>query len=121
MILLLTGISDVFLTNPQAKKFLSDLNPAYMTARTVLRELRQHMSRIAPTPPPSSLSRPPLNLPQKPTFGAKDREYAGHWKSYLKWEESNPLDIEDKATFNMRMQGVYQKAIAALRFHPEIW
>lgn len=92
-----------------------------MTARTALRELRQHMTRLFPPPPPSSSGRPTIVLPQKPTYSMKERELMGAWKSYLKWEESNPLDIEDKSTLNMRMQGVYQKALSSMRFHPEMW
>ncbi|KAG2111422.1 hypothetical protein BD769DRAFT_1630282 [Suillus cothurnatus] len=69
-----------------AKKFMSDLSPSYMQARTVL-----------------------------PLVGA--------WKTYLKWEESNPLEFEDKdkATLISRIQGVYRKAAIRMRFYAEIW
>ena len=43
------------------------------------------------------------------------------WKQYLKWEEGNPLEIEDKNAFIVRMQGVYRKAIVRMRFFSEIW
>ena len=62
-----------------------------------------------------------LVLPQKPTFTARERELVGHWKNYLKWEESNPLDMEDATTLRIRVQAAYAKAITALRFFPEIW
>ncbi|KAG1741373.1 hypothetical protein EDB19DRAFT_1705866, partial [Suillus lakei] len=74
-----------------AKKFMSDLSPSYMQARTVLRQLQQHC--------------------------------VGAWKTYLKWEESNPLEFEDKdkATLISRIQGVYRKAAIRMRFYAEIW
>ena len=35
----------------QAKKFLADLNPAYMTAKSSLRDLRKHVSVLFPPTP----------------------------------------------------------------------
>ena len=44
------------------------------------------------------------------------------WKAYLKWEEGNPLEIEDKdrSTLITHIQGVYRKAVIRLRYS-EIW
>ena len=107
----------------QAKKFLSDLSPSYMQARTVLRQLQRHLGPLFPPPPPSSSSRPYLYLPPKPTFNAAERALVGAWKSYLRWEESNPLEIDeqDRNTFITRVQGVYRKAVIRMRFFGEIW
>jgi cleavage stimulation factor subunit 3 len=107
----------------QAKKFLSDLSPSYMQARTVLRQLQRHLGPLFPPPPPSSPSRPYLYLPLKPTFNAAERALVGAWKSYLRWEESNPLEIDDqdRNTFVTRVQGVYRKAVIRMRFFGEIW
>lgn len=41
----------------------------------------------------------------------------------MKWEESNPLEFEDKdkTTLISRIQGVYRKAAIRMRFYAEIW
>ncbi|KAH7916661.1 hypothetical protein BJ138DRAFT_1074533 [Hygrophoropsis aurantiaca] len=106
-----------------AKKFMSDLSPSYMQARTVLRQLQRHLGPLFPPPPPSSSSRPALYLPPNPTFNAAERALVGSWKSYLKWEESNPLEFEDKdrSTLVSRIQGVYRKAVIRMRYYSEIW
>ncbi|KAH9978134.1 hypothetical protein BGW80DRAFT_1285995 [Lactifluus volemus] len=106
-----------------AKKFLSDLSPSYMQARAVLRQLQRHLGPLFPPPPPSSPSRPYLYLPPKPTFNAAERALVGAWKSYLRWEESNPLEIDeqDRNTLITRVQGVYRKAVIRMRFFGEIW
>ncbi|KAH7881852.1 hypothetical protein F5I97DRAFT_1818069 [Phlebopus sp. FC_14] len=106
-----------------AKKFMSDLSPSYMQARTVLRQLQRHLGPLFPPPPPSSTSRPPLYLPPAPTFNPAERALVGAWKTYLKWEESNPLEFEDKdkATLISRIQGVYRKAVIRMRYYSEIW
>lgn len=106
-----------------AKKFLQDLNPAYVQARTVLRKLTQHLGPLFPPPPRASSDRPAIYLPPLPTFNAAERALVGAWKNYIKWEESNPLEIEDKdkPTLVTRIQGVYRKAVIRMRFYPEIW
>ncbi|EAU82402.2 mRNA 3'-end-processing protein RNA14 [Coprinopsis cinerea okayama7 len=102
-----------------AKKFMSDLSPAHMQARTTLRQLSNHMNGLYP---PSS-SNNDLFLPSQPKFDAAERSLVGKWKAYLKWEESNPLELEDKdkQTFITRLQGVYRKAVIRMRFYAEIW
>jgi cleavage stimulation factor subunit 3 len=47
----------------------------------------------------------------------------GAWKSYLRWEENNPLEIDeqDRNTFVTRVQGVFRKAVIRMRFFGEIW
>lgn len=102
---------------------MSDLSPSYMQARTVLRQLQRHLGPLFPPPPPSTPSRPYLYLPPKPTFNAAERALVGAWKSYLRWEENNPLEIDeqDRNTFVTRVQGVYRKAVIRMRFFGEIW
>lgn len=94
-----------------------------MQARTVLNQLQEHLTVLFPPPPPSRTSRPPIWLPRQPTFSAGDKALVGRWRLYLKWEESNPLEIEekDRATLLTRLQGVYRKAIVRMRFFSEIW
>jgi cleavage stimulation factor subunit 3 len=62
-------------------------------------------------------------LPSLPKFDAPDRALVGKWKIYLKWEEGNPLEIEEKekATLINRVMGVYRKAVVRMRYYTEIW
>ena len=62
-------------------------------------------------------------VPPSPTFNASERPLVGKWKAYLKWEESNPLEIEekDKAVLIVRLQNVYKKAVIRMRYYTEIW
>ncbi|TFK53338.1 Suf-domain-containing protein [Heliocybe sulcata] len=105
------------------KKFILDLSPSNVQARTVYRQLQRHVALLFPPAPPSKDGRPHLYLPSPPTFTPPERALVGQWKAYLKWEESNPLDIEekDKATFIQRVQMVYRKAVIRMRFFAEIW
>ncbi|KAH9950118.1 Suf-domain-containing protein [Amylocystis lapponica] len=106
-----------------AKKFLSDLQEGHMQARTVLNQLQEHLTVLFPPPPPSHTARPAIWLPRQPTFNAGDKALVGRWRMYLKWEESNPLEIEEKerATLLTRVQGVYRKATVRMRFFSEVW
>ncbi|TFK28593.1 mRNA 3'-end-processing protein RNA14 [Coprinopsis marcescibilis] len=99
-----------------AKKFMSDLSPAHTQARTTLRQLTNHLNGLYP-------SSSDMYLPSLPKFDATERSLVGKWKAYLKWEESNPLEIEekDKQSLITRIQGVYRKAVIRMRFYSEIW
>ncbi len=77
---------------------MADLSPAHMTAKTKLRELRKLLLPLSSQTNSTSTtganqSRPPLDLPPKPTFSSSDRSLVGAWKAYLKWEEGNPLEL----------------------------
>jgi cleavage stimulation factor subunit 3 len=102
-----------------AKKFMADLSPAYMQARTVLRQLSNHLSGLGLTTSNTNT----LFLPSPPTFSAQERPLIGRWKTYLKWEEGNPLEMDDKDRIhlNARIQMVYRKAVTRMRYYPEIW
>ena len=62
-------------------------------------------------------------LPRPPTFNSGDKTLISRWRQYLKWEESNPLEIEEsnRSTFLQRVQGVYKKATVRMRYYSEIW
>jgi cleavage stimulation factor subunit 3 len=62
----------VMLTEVQAKKFMADLSPAHMQARTVLRQLQKHLGPLFPPLPPSTTSRPALFIPALPTFNPRE-------------------------------------------------
>ncbi|KAJ6473229.1 hypothetical protein C8R45DRAFT_835566 [Mycena sanguinolenta] len=100
-----------------AKKFMSELSPAHMQARTVLRQLNTHLQGLG------NNNTNGIFLPAPATFSAQERELIKRWKSYLKWEEGNPLEIEekDRATFISRVEKVYRKAVIRMRYYPEIW
>lgn len=62
-------------------------------------------------------------MSHRPKFDAADRALVGAWKGYLRWEESNPLALEDKdrPVLIARIRGVYRKALQRMRFFSEIW
>lgn len=102
-----------------AKKFLGDRSPAYMQARTVLRELRKRTD---------SLERP--SLPMLPAWiaphlstssVADDRARFAAWHSYLAWEETNPLMLENQAALQARVLSAYRQAVMYIRFDPVVW
>ncbi|KAG6887539.1 hypothetical protein C0995_014547 [Termitomyces sp. Mi166 len=106
-----------------AKKFMTDLSPAHMQARTTYRQLINHAGALFPASASVPQTRPELVLPALPTFNASERTLVGKWKAYLKWEENNPLELEekDKSILVSRIQSVYRKALIRMRYYPEIW
>lgn len=95
---------------PQAKRFVSELSPAYMTARKVLRELRAQFDDLAQP-----------DLPERPDWNDGARGALDQWRRYLAYEESNPLDIEEQPVLQQRVGFAYKKAVAYLRFFSEVW
>ncbi|TBU57853.1 Suf-domain-containing protein [Dichomitus squalens] len=106
-----------------AKKFISDLQESHMQARTVLNQLQEHLIVLYPPTPPSKDKRPSIWLPRPPTYNQGDKALVARWRLYLKWEESNPLEIEEsnRNTLVQRVQSVYKKATVRMRFYSEIW
>ncbi len=74
-------------------------------------------------PPLYAQSRNGLFLPSLPRFDESERSLVGKWKAYLKWEESNPLEIQEKeiGTLFTRIQSAYRKAVIQMRYYAEIW
>ncbi|PIA14492.1 Suf-domain-containing protein, partial [Coemansia reversa NRRL 1564] len=97
-----------------AKQLLSKSSPAYMTARTALREMNRFWDAIEST-------KPPYGLPQPPGWTPREVEHLDAWKKYLEWEVSNPLRLGDAATLQQRVIHAYDLACMDLRFYPEIW
>ncbi|WVQ78099.1 hypothetical protein IAT38_000180 [Cryptococcus sp. DSM 104549] len=93
-----------------AKKFLAERSPAYMTARTALRELRALTDKL-----------PRAVLPPKPSFTDKDRAMVNAWKAVLSWEEGNPLVIQDQAVLEARIGYALRKFLGEMRHFPEAW
>lgn len=94
-----------------------------MQARTVLHQLQEHLTVLFPPPPPPKGARAAIWLPRPPTFNGGDKALVGRWRMYLKWEEGNPLEIEekDRNSLHLRVQSVYRKALVRMRYFPEIW
>lgn len=92
-----------------------------MTAKTTLRDLKKMLAPIAVNV--TSTANPPstFNLPPYPTWaGENDRVLTNAWKAYLKWEEGNPLVLEDQNALQTRIVAAYRKAVARMRFFPDI-
>ncbi|CDR98690.1 related to RNA14-component of pre-mRNA 3`-end processing factor CF I [Sporisorium scitamineum] len=108
-----------------AKKFLAERSPAYMTARRVLRDLKAYTDPLAkpllPRVPIWTSSALPGDAGQDPAQWQRERQQVEAWTEYLKWEESNPLLLEDSATLQSRVTSAYRKATMYLRFYPEVW
>lgn len=43
------------------------------------------------------------------------------WKGYLKWEEGNPLVIEDTELLSKRIGYALKKCLSEMRHFPEMW
>lgn len=107
-----------------AKKFLADRSPAYMTARSVFREMRTltdglnrpHLPRV-----PCWAMPPSLETVVSPLTIVRDRHNVELWKKYLRWEESNPLQLEDVQALQSRVLLAYRKSVMHMRFYPELW
>ena len=110
-------------TAVQAKKFISDLQENHMQARTVLNQLQEHLTVLYPSISGGKDKRPSIWLPRPPTFNHGDKALVARWRLYLKWEEGNPLEMEEsnRSAFLQRVQSVYKKAIVRMRFYSEIW
>ncbi|EST04684.1 Suppressor of forked [Kalmanozyma brasiliensis GHG001] len=108
-----------------AKKFLAERSPAYMTARRVLRDLKAYtdplVKPLLPRPPVWTASTLPGDAGEDSAQWARERQQVEAWTEYLKWEESNPLLLEDQTTLQARVTSAYRKATMFLRFYPEVW
>ena len=95
-----------------AKQYLAGRSPAYMTARSALRELRSLHDAIRHFSGP---------VPPKPTFSDNDRQLVGAWKAYLKWEQGNPLVLEPEEVLDERVGYAMKRCLAEMRHFPEMW
>ena len=43
------------------------------------------------------------------------------WHSYINWEKSNPLKVEDPALIAKRVMFAYEQSLLCLGHHPDIW
>ena len=112
------------LDRTKAESVVTELWPAHVQAVLTFRQLTNHMRSQSPSLVPAPLDYPELVLPALPTLDAPERRLLKRWKAYLKWEESDPLELEkrnDSATLVLRIQYVYRKALIHMWYHDEIW
>ncbi|KAK4242908.1 hypothetical protein C8A03DRAFT_39853 [Achaetomium macrosporum] len=101
------------------RKYLAEKSPSYMSAKsanTALENITRGLQR-------TTLPR----LPPAPGFDG-DQEYMEQveiWKKWISWEKSDPLDLKDDkdqpGLYQKRILYVYNQALMALRFWPEMW
>ncbi|KAJ4292978.1 mRNA 3'-end-processing protein rna14 [Collariella sp. IMI 366227] len=101
------------------RKYLAEKSPSYMSAKganTALENITRGLQR-------TTLPR----LPPAPGFDG-DQEYMEQveiWKRWISWEKSDPLDLKDDkeqpGLYEKRILYVYNQALMALRFWPEMW
>ncbi|KAI0394408.1 hypothetical protein F5Y17DRAFT_427764 [Xylariaceae sp. FL0594] len=99
------------------RKYLQEHSPAYMTARSANTSLDNLTRGLKRTTLP--------RLPPTPGFQG-DQEYLEQvklWKAWIAWEKDDPLVLksEDAAAYQQRVLHVYNHALMALRFWPEMW
>ncbi|KAJ7177722.1 hypothetical protein C8R46DRAFT_888145 [Mycena filopes] len=101
-----------------ASRLLDDLWPAHMQACIVLRQLVEHLAGLDITSGQLDIC-----LPAPATFSGQELELIGRWKEYLKWEEGNPLAIQEKDNdlLLLRIRMAYRKAVIRMRYYPEFW
>jgi cleavage stimulation factor subunit 3 len=89
-----------------------------MTARSAINVLDNNITR--------GVNRTTLpRLPPAPGFDGHD-DYANQvrlWKNWIQWEKSDPLEVatDDRDVYNQRVLHLYNNALMALRFWPELW
>ena len=93
-----------------------------MQARDVLATLQQVSTTLFPPAPPSRY-KTSIWLPRVPTFTRAEKATQACWRTYLRWEENNPLKIDapGKQQLQNILQSAYRKALVRMRFYPEIW
>lgn len=56
-----------------------------------------------------------------PTGSAEELKQVELWHSYVNWEKSNPLKVEDPALVARRVMFAYEQSLLCLGHHPDIW
>jgi hypothetical protein len=93
-----------------AKKYLAERSPAYMSARTALREMKQLTDGLEKS-----------IIPPMPKFSDSDRAAVTKWKAYIKWEEGNPLVIDSAELLDHRVNYGLRKCLGQMRHFPDLW
>ncbi|KAL2167227.1 hypothetical protein VTG60DRAFT_1578 [Thermothelomyces hinnuleus] len=101
------------------RKYLAEKSASYMSAKSAYTALENITRGLQRTTLP--------RLPPAPGFDG-DQEYMEQveiWKKWIAWEKSDPLDLKDDKEqpdlYQKRILYVYNQALMALRFWPEMW
>merc|ERR1719445_978914 len=97
--------------NPMiAEKLTQERSRDYMNARRVAKEyeaVTRGLNKSNPSVPPT---------------GSQDEaKQVELWHSYINWEKSNPLQVEDPALVTKRVMFAYEQALLCLSHHADIW
>ncbi|QLQ80119.1 hypothetical protein HG537_0D01190 [Torulaspora globosa] len=101
-----------------ARKFIGELSPDYMKARSLYQEWSQ-LTRGLKRSPPSSLS-----TANKNTIPSIDEELDSNqlriWLKWIEWEKENKLGLENEM-LQSRILYVYKQGIQHMLFAAEMW
>lgn len=99
------------------RALLAQHSPNYMSAKSTNMALDNITRGLQRTNLP--------RLPPAPGFEGDDdyTEQIELWKKWISYEQSDPLDLktEDPTAWKKRVHYVYQQALMALRFWPDMW
>jgi len=93
-----------------ADRLTSERSRDYMNARRVAKEyeaITRGLNKVSPSVPASG--------------GADEIKQIELWNSYINWEKSNPLKVEDPALVGRRVMFAYEQCLLCLGHHPDIW
>jgi len=97
--------------NPMiAEKLTQERSRDYMNARRVAKEYEAVTRGLNKTHP---------SVP--PTGTQEEHKQVELWHSYINWEKSNPLKVEDPALIAKRVMFAYEQSLLCLGHHPDIW
>jgi cleavage stimulation factor subunit 3 len=108
---------EIGLNKQNARKFLQEHSPYYMTARTARTQLDQQIN---------GLDRKSLPI-LPPLYGCYGEDafatQVEKWRAWVEWEKRDELVLKDEDidAFRKRILFVYRQATIFLRFYPEIW
>lgn len=101
-----------------ADRTITPLLPGYTTAHRVSKEILQHEEGILQ----SETAVGKWGVGSEPSFSEPEHILMGKWKSYLRWEESNPLGCETYSPELLEwISFTYHKALTSLGQYPKIW
>src|SRR2546423_5572354 len=98
------------LNKTTARKFVAEKSPAYMQARSALRQMRIIMGGLDRN-----------KIPRPPTWTPLERQELDRWKAWIEWEKSNPLILDNENAVYSRIIYAYKQAMMNMRFYPELW
>ncbi|KAK5126393.1 hypothetical protein LTR85_010629 [Meristemomyces frigidus] len=108
---------EMTINKAQGRKFLQELGPHYMSARSEL----HHLERIT-----DGLDRRSLPI-LPPVHGFEGEEQFGSqvqkWRNWIEWEKTDPLALrgDEMPLYRKRVLYAYKQATIQLRLYPDIW